>query len=67
MPTISKLYAETVAALDKRPRTLTYAGIADATGLEVKWLRSFKRHKRPCVHRTEALYEYLTGKQLELK
>lgn len=65
LPT-SKLYAATLTALNDRPRTLTYDAIASFTGLETKWLRNFKRAKRPCVHRTEALYAYLTGKELAL-
>jgi len=65
LPT-SKLYAAARTALDKRPRTLTLPAISEQTGLEYRWLKRFRQYKRPCVHRTERLYVFLTGNELVL-
>ena len=63
------------STLLKRTRTLlrhttqTHADISEATGIPIAWINQFSvsRSQNPGVARVQRLYEYLSGKRLELK
>lgn len=63
-----RLNTRTLALLKQRPRTMTYTAIADATGLDVGWIKAFAagRHKDGMCDRIQTLWEYLTGTKLDL-
>lgn len=63
MTPVTKLRDDTRAALLNRPRTLTFAMIADATGLTAHWLAAFAggRIDNPGVVSVETLHTYLTN------
>lgn len=56
------LLARTVELLKKRPATLTFEVIAEATETSERWLSELVRGniKHPSVVRIEALYAFLT-------
>lgn len=64
----SKLYLKTMELLRNRPVTLTYIDIERVTGLSPLWLTTIMQHPEisPSVDRIELLYEYLSGKQLDI-
>ena len=65
---MSKLVARTRVLLANRPRTVTYAHIATATGLKVRWLERFAVDDEtdPACGKVETLYEFLTGSPLDV-
>lgn len=62
------LVTRTKELMKERPRHLTIAVISSKTGLTVGWLQSFSAtgEKDPGANRVQTLYEFLTGKQLEV-
>lgn len=54
-------YNKTLEMLKNRPAWLTFRMIADATGLEEAWLKSFATGRSPnaSVNRVETLNRYL--------
>ena len=54
-------YMETYTLLKDKPKRLTFADIAEATGIEAAWIRSFSsgRILDPSVNRIEALNAFL--------
>lgn len=63
-----KLRAKVLELLGNRPRNMTYKDIADATDLPEPWLKTFAagRIADPSVNRVETLYNFLTGKPLNV-
>lgn len=67
---MSKLWAKTKELLDKSD--LTLIEICQGTGLTYSWLNSVKYGKGrkgsvvPSVDKAEKLYEFLSGKKLEV-
>ena len=64
----SKLYVRTLELLRDRPASKKLAVVAQDTGLPREWLISIlvRPHTSPSVDRIEVLYEYLSGKSLEV-
>lgn len=62
----SKLLEKTIELYNSRSRLLTNEKIAEDTGLNYNWLITFTSKEEPGVGRIEALYEYLSGKKLEV-
>lgn len=64
----SKLLADTRTRLRNRPITMTLETIAVNTNLPKHWLQSILTHPNmnPAVNRIECLWEYLSGKTLQL-
>lgn len=64
----SKFVEHTKKLLANRPRSVRYIDIENATGIPVGWLKSLSRGatKDPSCARIEALYEFLSGKSLNL-
>ena len=58
-------YQQTIEMLRNRPRKVTFDVIAEATGIENGWLRSFAtgRIKGADFNRVEVLYAYLKSLQ----
>lgn len=66
---MSKLAARTRVLLANRPRPVTYAHIATATGLSPRWLERFASDTASGdfhCGKVEKLYEFLTGKPLDV-
>jgi len=63
-----KLRGKVLDLLSKRPRSMTYRDIAEATELPEPWLKTFAAGKisDPSVNRIETLYNYLTGTPLNV-
>lgn len=66
-----KLTDKTLELLRNRPRTMTYATIAEAMKetcpqITASWLHQYVngRHRFPHTDRIQALYEFLAGKPL---
>jgi hypothetical protein len=64
----SKLYVRTISLLRNRSDSQPLRLISDETGLPEAWLWSLLNNPEmnPGVHRIEHLYEYLSGKRLQL-
>jgi hypothetical protein len=64
----SKLLAETLRLWAERDKQVSLQAIASVTGLSVRWLYHFDRQasKAPAVDKVECLYNFLSGKQIEL-
>lgn len=64
----SRLYERTIYLLRNRPITKTLKIISVETNLPEGWLLSIlnKPYIMPAVDRVEILYEYLSGKQLDI-
>lgn len=64
----SKLYVRTLELLRNRPRSQTLAVVSQDTGLPKEWLIAIisRPETSPGVDRIEVLYEYLSGKQLQV-
>lgn len=64
----SKFVAHTKKLLSERPRSVRYEDIERATGIPRGWLKSLARGstKDPSCARIETLYEFLSGKPLNL-
>lgn len=62
----STLIKKTRELLQNRPRTVSYAMIADDTGLTLRWIQEFATNTDADYGacRVEQLYIYLSGKQL---
>ena len=65
---MSRLCTKTVELLQRRPRTVTYKSIEEATGLKSEWLAGFANREfdDPGVKKVERLYEHLSGKRLKV-
>lgn len=65
-PMPSKLRDEAVELIKNRRHDITYAQIADAANVSVRWVEDFAkgRVKNPGVCYVEAVIEYLTKAQL---
>ena len=66
---MSKLAARTRVLLANRPRLVTYAHIAAETGLSPRWLERFASDRASGdfhCGKVERLYEYLSGKSLDV-
>lgn len=63
-----QLLIKTQELLKNRPRTLTLEQVAVDTGLSIEWLGPFGREKidDPSVRKVVTLYEYLSGRKLEV-
>lgn len=61
-----KLMRRTLELL--RDRQVTRRAIYDATGIKLDWLQKFEQRQidNPSVNTVERLYEFLSGKELEL-
>lgn len=64
----SRLFQETLYLLRNRPITKTLDVIHKETHLPKRWLLSILSdgESNPAVNRVEILYEYLTGRKLEV-
>ena len=64
----TRLRDRTLYLVQERPARIKLTRIARDTGLPLSWLSAFTRGEidEPSVCRIECLYEYLTGKQLEI-
>lgn len=64
----SKLAHKTRELLIARQRNMTYALICESTGIGEAWLANFMNNpeREFGVAKVEALYEYLSGKVLDL-
>lgn len=64
----SVLATRTREALAARPRIVTYEVIAEECGVSVRWIQQFASDTiaDPGVHKVEALYNFLTGKELDI-
>ncbi len=64
----SRLCIITRELLRNRSRLVTYEAIGKETGLSVEWIADLaqERFKDPGVSKVEILYEYLSGKRLEV-
>ena len=64
----TRLRDKTLALVRAVPRSVTLQQIADEAGLPAAWLSAFARGEidNPSVCRIERLWEYLTGRQLEV-
>lgn len=64
----SRLNDYTLHLLKNRPRHITYAHIAEQTGLGRDWLQEYSRSRfdSPGVKQVETLYRYLTGHDLDV-
>jgi hypothetical protein len=67
-PPTTRLRDTTIALYNQRLKTSTRDEIAAASGLSRTWLLNFGRGSLPfpSVNNVECLYEYLTGRQIEL-
>ena len=65
----SNLVERTKQLLKNRPAELTYKKIEAETGLTVAWLTHFASHSDvdPAAGKIVTLYEYLSGKELEVR
>jgi hypothetical protein len=66
--TASALLEITLALLDNRPRSVTYADLEKLSGVPEAWIKAFgqRRMENPSVVRVEALYNVLSDEPLEL-
>ena len=66
--TMSRLKERTREMLLERPRTKTYEIIAKDTGLHKRWIEDFAKnpHHDQGVAKVEKLYEYLSGRTLDI-
>lgn len=64
----SVLATRTREALAARPRVLTYEVIAEECGVSARWVQQFAADTiaDPGVAKVEALYTFLTGKELDI-
>lgn len=64
----SVLFMRTRKLLKNRPHCLTYAEIAEKSGVPEEWIKSFGqgRTRNPSVIRVEKLYNALSSAPLEL-
>ena len=62
------LYEKTLKLIRNCPRNITYADIGHNTGLSIHWIEKFGQGKikNPSVQKVQTLYEFLTGKKLEI-
>jgi hypothetical protein len=62
----TSLKERTQALVRDRPRTVTIADLAEATGLKPRWIQAFvsDQHGSFCVDKVETLYVYLAGREL---
>ena len=62
------LLHETLHLLRQRPRSVTYEKIEEATGLKASWLSMLASDdiKDPSVNSIQKLYEFLSGKKLNV-
>ena len=69
MNTQSPLVTITRDLLDNRPRKMTLDKVAAATGVSVSYLILLMKDGQQDfgAHRVTRIYEFLTGKQLEIK
>jgi hypothetical protein len=62
----SAIQEKTLVLLSELPRHITLKEVANATGLSHAWLSDFsmQKLKHPSIGRVEALYNYLTNKNI---
>ena len=63
-----RLHERTLHLLHSRPTPMTIKLIADETGINIDWIRKFSSGKisDPSVNTVEHLYEFLTGRELDV-
>jgi hypothetical protein len=59
-------YTDTMRRLQVRPKRMSFAQIAEETGLEADWIRHFAngRIPQPSVNRIEVLRNYFISKKI---
>lgn len=64
----SKLCLKTLHYLKTRPREMTLKQVSEATQVPLSWIKmfSYTRVEHPSAPRVEKLYEYLSGKELQV-
>lgn len=67
-PENTRLRDTVLSLVQNRPVHQTLKQISADTGLQLGWLKLFAQNKisNPSCNRVEKLYEYMTGKPLEL-
>ena len=63
-----KLLTKTIEAIKNRPSCLTYNHIADECNVSIRWLDNLVagKIKDPGVTKIEAVYEFVTGRSLDV-